>query len=212
MQTNEKIGLTFASGLKTILRQDPDIVMVGEMRDLETANMAIRASLTGHIVFSTLHTNDSIGVIIRLINMGIEPFLVSSSVSLAVAQRLVRKICPDCVDYKSAKILREELRENGVTDSKLESMNIELDDEIDFAYGKGCSSCRGTGYRGRQAVFEFFEPTIEINQEILKPDFDETRIREIAKQNGMRTLLDNGLELVDAGVTTIDEIIRVIGE
>ena len=212
MQTNEKIGLTFASGLRTILRQDPDIVMVGEMRDLETANMAIRASLTGHIVFSTLHTNDSIGVIIRLINMGIEPFLVASSVSLTVAQRLVRKICPDCVAYKDAESLREELRENGVTDSKLSSMNIELDDGVDFAYGKGCSSCRGTGYRGRQAVFEFFEPTIEINQEILKSDFDEARIRKIAKRDGMRTLLEHGLELVDSGVTTIDEIIRVIGE
>jgi len=212
MQTNEKIGLTFASGLRTILRQDPDIVMVGEMRDLETANMAIRASLTGHIVFSTLHTNDSIGVIIRLINMGIEPFLVSSSVSLAVAQRLVRKICPDCLSYKSAETLRTQLRENGITDSKLSTMNIEVDDDVHFAYGKGCPSCRGTGYRGREAVFEFFEPTIEINQEILKSDFDEARIREIAKRDGMRTLLDNGLELVDAGVTTIDEIIRVIGE
>jgi general secretion pathway protein E len=144
--------------------------------------------------------------------MGIEPFLVSSSVSLTIAQRLVRKICPDCVAYKSADTLRAELKANGVTDSKLRSMNIELDDGIDLAYGKGCSSCRGTGYRGRQAVFEFFEPTIEINQEILRPDFDEARIREIAKQDGMRTLLDNGLELVDAGVTTIDEIIRVIGE
>ena len=212
MQTNDKIGLTFASGLRTILRQDPDIVMVGEMRDLETAHMAIQASLTGHIVFSTLHTNDAIGVIVRLINMGVEPFLVSSAVSLAVAQRLVRKICPDCVDYKDATQLRADLKENGVTQSKLDSLNIELDDDLDFAYGKGCSSCRGTGYSGRQAVFEFFEPTIEINQEILKPDFDEARIRAIAKRDGMRTLLDNGLELVEEGVTTIDEIIRVIGD
>ena len=212
MQTNEKIGLTFASGLRTILRQDPDIVMVGEIRDLETANMAIRASLTGHIVFSTLHTNDAIGVIIRLINMGIEPFLVSSAVSLTVAQRLVRKICPDCIDYKDADTLRADLKNSGVTDSKLTSMNIELDDDFDYAYGQGCSSCRGTGYRGRQAVFEFFEPSLEIKQEILKSDFDEGRIRNIAKRDGMRTLLEHGLELVEQGVTTIDEIIRVIGD
>ena len=212
MQTNDKIGLTFASGLRTILRQDPDIVMVGEMRDLETAHMAIQASLTGHIVFSTLHTNDSIGVIVRLINIGVEPFLVASSVSLAVAQRLVRKVCPDCIDYKDAQTLKAELEEAGVTESKLNSLNIELDEDLDFAYGKGCSSCRGTGYSGRQAVFEFFEPTIEINQEILKPDFDESRIRAIAKKNGMRTLLDHGLELVEEGTTTINEIIRVIGD
>ena len=212
MQTNDKIGLTFASGLRTILRQDPDIVMVGEMRDLETANMAIQASLTGHIVFSTLHTNDSIGVIVRLINMGVEPFLVSSSVSLTVAQRLVRKICPSCVDYKNGKQLLEELEENGITESKLKSMGITIDEEIDTAYGKGCGDCRGTGYRGRQAVFEFFEPSLEINQEILKPDFDEARIRAIAKRDGMRTLLENGLDLVDEGITTIEEIIRVIGE
>ena len=212
MQTNEKIGLTFANGLRTILRQDPDIVMVGEMRDLETANMAIQASLTGHIVFSTLHTNDSIGVIIRLINMGVEPFLVASAVSLTVAQRLIRKICPDCVDYKGSKELQEELEDSGITKSKLNSMGIELDEDLDFAYGKGCSNCRGTGYDGRQAVFEFFEPTIEINQEILKPDFDEARIRTIAKKNGMRTLLDNALDLVEEGVTTIEEVIRVIGE
>jgi len=212
MQTNDKIGLTFASGLRTILRQDPDIVMVGEMRDLETANMAIQASLTGHIVFSTLHTNDSIGVIVRLINMGVEPFLVSSSVSLTVAQRLVRKICPSCVDYKNGKQLLEELEENGITESKLKSMGITIDEEVDTAYGKGCGDCRGTGYRGRQAVFEFFEPSLEINQEILKPDFDEARIRAIAKRDGMRTLLENGLDLVDEGITTIEEIIRVIGE
>jgi len=212
MQTNDKIGLTFASGLRTILRQDPDIVMVGEMRDLETANMAIQASLTGHIVFSTLHTNDSIGVVIRLINMGVEPFLVASAVSLTVAQRLVRKICENCVSYKSSKQLHTELEESGITQSKLKSMGITIDEEIDSPYGKGCGRCRGTGYHGRQAIFEFFEPTLEINKEILKPDFDEAQIRAIAKENGMRTLLDNGLELVEEGVTTIEEIIRVIGE
>jgi type II secretory ATPase GspE/PulE/Tfp pilus assembly ATPase PilB-like protein len=174
--------------------------------------MAIRASLTGHIVFSTLHTNDSIGVIIRLINMGIEPFLVASSVSLAVAQRLVRKVCTDCIEYKDADTLRGDLRDKGVTDSKLKSMKIDLYDDFDYAYGKGCSSCRGTGYRGRQAVFELFEPNLKIKHEILKADFDEARIREIAKEDGMRTLLEHGLELVEQGVTTIDEIIRVMGE
>ena len=144
--------------------------------------------------------------------MGIEPFLVASSVSLTVAQRLVRKICPDCLDFKNAEMLRADLNKKGVTDSKLKSLNIELDDDFDYAYGKGCSSCRGTGYKGRQAVFEFFEPSLEIKKEILKPDFDEGRIRDIATKEGMRTLLEHGLELVEQGVTTIDEIIRVIGD
>jgi len=212
MQINEKIGLTFANGLKTVLRQDPDVIMVGEMRDLDTANMAIQASLTGHVVFSTLHTNDSIGIVIRLINMGVEPFLVASAVSLAVAQRLVRKVCVDCIEYMDGEALREELRRSGVTDSRLRSLNIDIDDDLDFAYGRGCASCRGTGYSGRIAIFELFKPTVEINREILKPDFDEARIREIAIRDGMKSLLDRGLELVEEGVTTISEVIRVIGD
>ena len=211
MQVNDKIGLTFASGLRTILRQDPDVVMLGEIRDLETANMAIRASLTGHIVFSTLHTNDAVGVIIRLINMGIDPFLVASSVSLAVAQRLVRTVCRDCIDIKDIDELRDDLAKKGITKTKLESLHIDIDELPDAAYGKGCEHCRGTGYRGRQAVFEFFELTPEIVTEILKPSVDELLIRKLAKEAGMRSLVENSWDLVIDGVTTVEELVRVIG-
>lgn len=212
MQVNEKISLTFASGLRTILRQDPDVIMVGEIRDLETATMAIRASLTGHIVFSTLHTNDSIGVIIRLINMGIDPFLVASSVTLAIAQRLVRTICPNCIEKLNIQTVRNNLNQKGISDGKLKNLGIDLDNFTYLEYGKGCDNCRGTGYKGRRAVFEFFEPCSEISDEILKPSFNENDIREIAKQKGMKTLLDNSLELVVNGVTTIEELVRVIGD
>jgi len=212
MQVNNKIGLTFSGGLKTILRQDPDVIMVGEIRDLDTATMAIRASLTGHIVFSTIHTNDSIGVIIRLINMGIEPFLVASSVTLAVAQRLVRTICPKCAYWKEKEELIEELEKKGITQEKLNSLGVDINSIPRFAYGKGCEYCSGMGYRGRRAVFEFFEPTEEIIVEILKPNFDETRIREIAKITGMETLAKNTLELIKQELTTIEELLRVIGD
>ncbi|MEA2018217.1 MAG: GspE/PulE family protein [Campylobacterota bacterium] len=211
MQVNDKIGLTFASGLRTILRQDPDVVMLGEIRDLETANMAIRASLTGHIVFSTLHTNDAVGVIIRLINMGIDPFLVASSVSLAVAQRLVRTVCKDCIDIKDIDELRDDLARKGITQTKLDSLHIDIDELPDAAYGKGCEYCRGTGYRGRQAVFEFFELTPEIVSEILKPSVDEMLIRKLAKEAGMRSLVENSWDLVIDGVTTVEELVRVVG-
>jgi len=212
MQINDAIGLTFASGLRTVLRQDPDVIMVGEIRDLETAQMAIRASLTGHMVFSTLHTNDAIGVIIRLVNMGIDPFLVASAVSLVVAQRLVRKICPNCADTQDLKSLKQDLYRKGITHKKLEALNFDLDIMPDFVYGKGCSSCRGSGYLGRQAIFEFFEFNDEIVKEILKPSIDEAKIRQLAYENNMRTLAHNAWDLVVDGVTTIEEIIRVIGE
>jgi len=212
MQTNDTIGLTFASGLRTVLRQDPDVIMVGEIRDLETAQMAIRASLTGHMVFSTLHTNDAIGVIIRLVNMGIDPFLVASAVSLVVAQRLIRKICPNCADTQDLKSLKRDLFRKGITHKRLEALNFDLEIMPDFVYGKGCSSCRGSGYLGRQAIFEFFEFNDEIVKEILKPSIDETKIRQLARENNMRTLTHNAWDLVVDGVTTIEEIIRVIGE
>jgi len=212
MQTNEKIGLTFASGLRTILRQDPDVIMVGEIRDLGTAQMAIRASLTGHMVFSTLHTNDAIGVIIRLVTMGIDPFLVASSVSLVVAQRLVRKVCPHCASTYDLDSLKKDLNRKGITTSRIESLNFELDIMPDFVYGKGCSYCRGSGYLGRQAIFEFFEFNDEIVQEILKKNIDENKIRKLAADAQMRTLIQNAWDLVIEGVTTIEEVIRVIGE
>lgn len=212
MQINETIGLTFESGLRTILRQDPDVIMIGEIRDLTTAGMAIHASLTGHMVFSTLHTNDAVGVIIRLITMGIDPFLVASSVSLVVAQRLIRKICPHCIATYDLEDLKKDLTNKGITKSRIESLNFDLEIMPDFAYGKGCKYCRGSGYLGRQGIFEFFEFNNDIVVEILKPNIDEARIRQLANESNMKTLNENAWNLIVEGVTTIEEVIRVIGE
>jgi type II secretory ATPase GspE/PulE/Tfp pilus assembly ATPase PilB-like protein len=212
MQINETIGLTFASGLRTILRQDPDVIMLGEIRDLGTAQMAIRASLTGHMVFSTLHTNDAIGVIIRLVTMGIDPFLVASSVSLVVAQRLVRKICTHCASTYNLEELQNDLHRKGITKRRIEALNFDLEILPDFTYGKGCSYCRGSGYLGRQAIFEFFEFNDAIVAEILKKNIDENKIRVLAKEAQMQTLNQNSWNLVVEGTTTIEEVIRVIGE
>lgn len=212
MQINETIGLTFASGLRTILRQDPDVIMLGEIRDLGTAQMAIRASLTGHMVFSTLHTNDAIGVIIRLVTMGMDPYLVASSVSLVVAQRLVRTVCPHCATTHSLDELKKDLIRKGITERKINSFGFDLEIMPDFVYGKGCSYCRGSGYLGRRALFEFFDFNDEIVAEILKPAIDELKIRELAKEAGMKSLSQNAWDLVVEGTTTIEEIIRVIGE
>ena len=212
MQINETIGLTFASGLRTILRQDPDVIMLGEIRDLGTAQMAIRASLTGHMVFSTLHTNDAIGVIIRLVTMGIDPYLVASSVSLVVAQRLVRTICPHCAASHNLSELKKDLSRKGITERKINSFGFDLEIMPDFLYGKGCSYCRGSGYLGRRAIFEFFEVNDAIVAEILKSSIDELKIRQLAKEAGMKSLTQNAWDMVVDGTTTIEEIIRVIGE
>jgi type IV pilus assembly protein PilB len=195
VQANPKIGLTFASGLRHILRQDPDIIMIGEIRDLETAEMAIRSALTGHLVFSTLHTNDSVGTITRLINMGIEPFLVSASLNLAVAQRLVRRICPQC---------KESYHPNRVT---LSSLGLEKDRDILFYRGKGCSMCKGTGCFGRVALCEMLEIRPVIRNLILN-GADGERIKQEAIELGMKTLRQNGIEKVVGGVTTIEEVMR----
>ena len=191
-QVNTKAGLTFASALRSILRQDPDVIFVGEIRDLETANIAIRSALTGHLVFSTLHTNDSASAITRLIDMGVEPFLLASTIEGILAQRLVRKIDPKCVaeapvpdNFKS--ILP------GVTSLK---------------YGKGCKACKGTGFKGRTGVFEFLLVDDKIKKMIAeKVASDE--IKKYAVSKGMKTLYDDGIEKVKAGETTIEEVLRV---
>jgi type IV pilus assembly protein PilB len=195
VQANPKIGLTFATGLRHILRQDPDIIMIGEIRDLETAEMGIRSALTGHLVFSTLHTNESAGTITRLINMGIEPFLVSSSLNLAVAQRLVRRICPQC---------KEPYRPNRVT---LSSLGLPKDNDMVFYRGKGCPMCKGTGYFGRVAICEMLEMRQNIRNLVLN-GADSDIIRQKALELGMCTLRQNGIEKVIAGVTTIEEVMR----
>lgn len=192
-QIDVKSGLTFARGLRSILRQDPDVIMVGEIRDLETAEIAIHAALTGHVVFSTLHTNDSAGAISRLVDMNIEPFLVTSSIAGIMAQRLVRCICPDCKEaYRpQEKIIRD----------------LKLDKDILYS-GRGCPKCRNTGYKGRTAIFELLLPNEEI-KELIVARASSDKIRKVAIASKMHTLHDHGLIKVKEGVTTIEEVMRL---
>ncbi len=196
IQANFKIGLSFANGLRSILRQDPDTIMVGEIRDLETAEIAIRAALTGHLVFSTLHTNDAVGTIIRLVNMGIEPFLVCNSLTLAVAQRLVRRICLRCREAFSP------------SPTLLESLGLKptQKEEILFYRGKGCDECNNTGYFGRTGIFEIMIVTQEIRNLLLQNALPSV-IKRKAQENGMTTLIESGLYKVIQGVTTIEEVL-----
>jgi type IV pilus assembly protein PilB len=197
MQANPAIGLTFAVGLRAILRQDPDVIMVGEIRDYETAEMAVRAALTGHLVFSTLHTNDAVGTIVRLLNMGIEPFLVCSALTMSVAQRLVRKICPECKEPVEP------------TPDMLAGLGLDpRDREIIFYRGRGCPKCKGTGYFGRTGIFEILEVNQRIKDLILQGALPET-IHRMAVEQGMVTLKQCAVKKVLAGITTFSEVLRV---
>lgn len=197
IQVKEEVGLTFAVGLRSILRQDPDIVMVGEIRDLETAQIAIRASLTGHLVLSTLHTNSAIESISRLHDMGIEPFLLSSSLVGIMAQRLVRKVCRDCAEpYIFTSRELEILEENGV------------EGVTHGKKGRGCPACNQTGYRGRMAIHEILPVDRQIKDMILNRVGDRV-LRDYMKEKGYHTLLVDGLQKVVAGQTTTSEILRV---
>ena len=204
MQVRPEIGLTFADALRHVLRQDPDVIMVGEIRDKDTAEIAIRASLTGHLVFSTLHTNDAPGAITRLVDMGIEPFLVASAIELVIAQRLVRRLCSEC--SRPTPINKIKLRENlailGVTESEADLVNA-LNSPV------GCDRCRGTGYRGRIGLFEIFRLNDEMHELVLRRESTRT-LADTARKNGMRTLGQSGWEKVKAGHTTMDEVLRVI--
>jgi len=195
IQVNPKINLTFAQGLRSILRQDPDIIMVGEIRDLETAEIAIHASLTGHLVFSTLHTNDSAGAITRLIDMGVEPFLVASSLIGVLAQRLVRTICPFC--KKPYKPSSDEIKE-------LKGARV-------LYRGEGCEQCMGTGYRGRTGIFELLIVDDDIRALIAK-NVPTNVIKKTAVEKGMDTLREDGIKKVMEGITTLEEVIRVTQE
>jgi len=198
IQVRPKIGLTFAAGLRSILRQDPDIILVGEIRDLETAEMAVQASLTGHLVFSTLHTNDSAGAITRLVNMGIEPFLVTSSTIAIQAQRLVRRVCQNC------KVPFQPDRES------LIDLGVDPDDPrcSQIFRGTGCEKCLDRGYYGRGGIFELLVMTPRI-QEMALQGTDSNVIKREARKFGMRTLREDGAERVLNGETTIEEIMRV---
>jgi type IV pilus assembly protein PilB len=199
VQVKPEIGLTFASGLRSILRQDPDIVMVGEIRDSETADIGVKAALTGHLVLSTLHTNDAPGAIARMVDMGIEPFLVSSSVLMVCAQRLIRKICPHCKEPEEVPAdLRRRL-----------SLTAE-DDATTFFRGRGCSRCKETGYMGRSAILEVLLISEEMREQILH-NTSAKAIRELALREGMRTLTMAGVAKARAGVTSLEEVLRVTG-
>jgi general secretion pathway protein E len=200
MQVNPKIDLTFASGLRSILRQDPDVIMVGEIRDSETAEIAIQAALTGHLVFSTLHTNDSFGALTRLVDMGIEPFLVSSSVMAVLAQRLVRVLCTDC---------RESFLPSEAELNRIGLNSAELTRPIYRA--KGCRACRNTGYRGRSAVHEMMIVDDDVRELVMKKA-DASSIRRACSSKGMKVLRQDGAERVMAGQTTIEELLRVTQE
>lgn len=194
VQVNNRAGLTFAAGLRSILRQDPNVIMLGEIRDSETAEIAVRAAITGHLVLSTLHTNDAPGTVIRLIDMGIEPFLVASSLVGVIAQRLVRKICKNCkYDYEATK---EELS------------NLEMTEPVRLHKGKGCIVCNGTGYKGRTGVYEIMVLTKK-HKELINRQCTEEELREFSVTNGMNTLKSNAQLMVLKGVTTIEEMLKI---
>jgi type II secretory ATPase GspE/PulE/Tfp pilus assembly ATPase PilB-like protein len=204
IQVNPKAGLTFASGLRSILRQDPNIIMVGEIRDSETAGIAVNTALTGHLLLSTLHTNDAPTTLPRLLDMGIEEYLVSSTVSLIIGQRLARKICEHCKEkVKFTKSENESLEDSPLGDA------IE-DDEI-FYKGKGCDECNGSGYSGRICVNEVLVANEKIKEAILRKA-TALDIKKLAKNQGMTTMIEDGLHKVREGLTTFEEVLRVIHE
>ncbi len=203
VQMNNRAGMTFAAALRSVLRSDPDIVMVGEIRDGETAKIAVEAALTGHMVLSTLHTNDAPGAVTRLNEMGVEPFLVTSSLVGVLAQRLVRRLCPKCKE--EYKISKEELLKI-FPDLPVDEYP---EDEFTLYRPKGCITCNNTGYKGREAVFEFLTVTDEMKQLILNRA-NAAEIKELAIKQGMHTLKDEGIYKVMHGKTSIEEILRVI--
>ncbi len=205
MAVTPKIGLSFAQGLRAFLRQDPDVIMVGEIRDKETAEIAIQASLTGHLVFSTVHTNDAASAVTRLVDMGVEPFLVASSITGILAQRLVRRVCPDCrVQYSPTE---EEVRELGMTRAQF----IERHGVEKIYKATGCPSCNQNGYRGRTGIYELLLVDDTVRQLALK-NVDSSTIKKAAIANGMRTLLDDGARKIALGETTIAEVLSITQE
>ena len=202
VQIKEEIGLGFARILRAFLRQDPDIMMVGEIRDLDTAQIAIRAALTGHRVLSTLHTHDAVRAVTRLLDMGVEPFMVASSVSVIVAQRLVRRICPDC-QRPDDRFSRQQLREAGFTDAEVTS--------IAPLRGQGCAACHGTGYRGRVGLFEILPVSDQLRSRILERQTAE-QLKQQALADGLKTIRRSGLDKIKQGLTTMEEVVSVSTE
>jgi len=199
IQVNPSIEFTFSTGLRSILRQTPDIVLIGEIRDFETADIAIKASLTGQLLFSTLHTNDACGAITRLMDMGVEPFLVASSLVAVAAQRLCRKICENCKEPYE------------ITPAVLKRLNIKTSKDATFYHGKGCSKCSNTGYHGRMGTLEVLLIDDAIRDLIIKGKSSD-EIKEYAVANGMKTLRENAFKKALSGLTTIEEVLRITTE
>ena len=199
VQVREDIGMTFTSALRAILRQAPNIVMVGEIRDLDTANIATEASLTGHLVFSTLHTNDAPSAVSRLLDIGVKPFLVASSLRAAMAQRLCRSICEHC---------KEEFEPSYSDIEALGTAASQQLGNVTLYRGRGCNHCGLTGYSGRKGIFEIFLVSDEI-QKLIYKQVPSNQIRQVARESGMRTLREDGVRKVVAGVTTVEEVMRV---
>ena len=197
-QINPKSGVTFASALRSILRQDPDVIMVGEVRDEETVELGIRAALTGHLVFSTIHTNDAASGFTRLLNWNVEPFLIASTVKGILAQRLVRRVCAEC---------REPYEP---TQKELKMIGLGPKDSIETFKGKGCLSCRNTGFKGRVGIYELLLMDRKISELVLNQE-PGYKIREQARKNGMSTLLEDGILKVQRGDTTISEVYETLG-
>jgi type II secretory ATPase GspE/PulE/Tfp pilus assembly ATPase PilB-like protein len=206
IQVNNQTGLTFANGLRSILRQDPNIVMVGEIRDEETAGIAVNAALTGHLLLSTLHTNDAATTLPRLLDMKIEPFLIASTVNIAIGQRLVRKICPNCKAEKN--LSQNEIQSlTDVVPSRL----LEMNRERVFYRGQGCKDCANTGYFGRIGIYEVLVISEAVKEAIMK-QLNAGEIREIAIKEGMTTMLEDGFNKALNGTTSIEEVLRVMHE
>jgi type II secretory ATPase GspE/PulE/Tfp pilus assembly ATPase PilB-like protein len=205
MQVNPKAGLTFANGLRSILRQDPDIIMVGEIRDPETAGLAVNTALTGHLVLSTLHTSDAVTTLPRLIDLGLEPYLITATVNLVIGQRLVRKICLKCKE------------EHKMTDAEVKSLKqikgvqAESLKNAVLWRGKGCDECAGSGYRGRVGIYEIIEINDEMRSAMLLRS-SAVDIKKIAAANGMTTMVEDGFKKAGSGITTYEEVLRVIHE
>lgn len=196
VNVNTKAGLTFASGLRSILRQDPDIIMIGEIRDTETAEIAVRAAITGHLVLSTIHTNDAASSIVRLIDMGIEPYLVATSVCGVISQRLVKKICPYCKEEYEANEYEKKI------------MDVNKEQKLVLYRGEGCGYCKNTGYSGRTGIYEIMEITRK-HRDLIASDANSDAIKDISIEAGMKTLNQGCKELVLKGITTVDELVKV---
>ncbi|MEK7114969.1 MAG: ATPase, T2SS/T4P/T4SS family, partial [Patescibacteria group bacterium] len=208
-QINPAAGITFASGLRAIVRQDPNIVLVGEIRDEETADISVQAALTGHLVLSSLHTNDAPTAVPRLIDMHIPPFLVAAVLNIIIAQRLVRRICVNCIiSYELSPEMREAIKK------QMTELKLDTDTPLPklLYKGVGCPVCGFTGYKGRLAIYETLNANESIRTIIISPTFSLDALKEEARKNGMMTMFEDGLRKAERGMTTIEEILRVIKE